>query len=231
MQLDSASILRILKEKGITHLYHANTVKTACSFIQEGGLLSRGAVESRGLVQTPQSSDSDDKFFEVWNDIFLDSSDLHALHGRQNYYGPVLFKFSVDVLSIPNLPPLWITNNNPIYWDRGSRVEERYFQSINQVEKEYMNGAVKEMITLRNTLSPLPFHPYLEEIILDDPDISIDGVNLFKHASAKLANAIKGSHLDMDNVKRVKRKCGYCWCTNNYAKQKTPNDLKLLFTK
>lgn len=67
-----------LLKKNITELFHANTVTTSLSFISEGGLLSRGEVEKRGLKQTSQLSDDDDKLYNIWNDVFFDSCDVYV---------------------------------------------------------------------------------------------------------------------------------------------------------
>ncbi|MFD5020221.1 hypothetical protein ACFWMP_15065 [Paenibacillus sp. NPDC058367] len=229
MELDPIEIMEILKEKGITHLYHANTVQTASSFIKAGGLFSRGAMEDAEYLQTPQSSDELDKQFNVWYDIFLDSSDLHSLFNRQNHYGPVLFKFDVEILSQEGLPPLWVTTTNPIYWDENSKEEERYFQSTQEVNEGYTDTSYRQMITLRNTSSPLLFEPYLEEIILDNPGVRIGDVILKKKASEALAEVIAENDYILKNVKKRMRKCSNCWCKENYLRQRTASELKLAF--
>ncbi len=53
------------------------------------------------LFQTPQLSDEIDKVVDVWNDVFFDSQDLHGYFPRQNLYGPVSFKFSIDLILNP----------------------------------------------------------------------------------------------------------------------------------
>src|SRR4051812_37172943 len=86
---------------GATHLHHANTVETSCTFLEHNGLLSRGYVESNGLSQTAQDSDDIDKKYGIWDKVFLDHVDIHHRGGRvrgANYYGPVLFRFPVDYL-------------------------------------------------------------------------------------------------------------------------------------
>ena len=98
MKLDNLELHNLYKQKDIHFLYHANSVATAITFIKQGGLLSRGAVESKGLYQTPQSSDAIDQVFNVWNDIFLDTIDLHGYFPRQNLYGPISFQFPIDFL-------------------------------------------------------------------------------------------------------------------------------------
>ena len=60
--MTNEEIKSILKEKEVKHLYHANTVATACTFLENGGLLSRGYVEDHDLFQTSQMSDED----EIW---------------------------------------------------------------------------------------------------------------------------------------------------------------------
>jgi hypothetical protein len=229
MELDPRKVLKVLKSKGITHLYHANTVRTACTFIRAGGLLSRGAVEDLGLEQTPQTSDDIDKKFDVWYDVFLDSSDLHTLFNRQNHYGPVLFKFNVDVLTLKDLPPLWVTKNNPIYWDDNSTLEDRYFQSIREFDNGYTNRSYRQMITLRYASSLIPFEPYLEEILLDDPKVKVGGVCLLTEAINALKNAISENEFILNNVERNIRQCYNCWCHSNYLYQRSAHELKLAF--
>ena len=98
MKLDNRKLYELLKDKGVTNLYHANTVATSITFIEEGGLLSREYVENKELYQTLQTSDEIDKLFDVFDDIFLDTTDLHKHFCRQNHYGPVLFQFSLELL-------------------------------------------------------------------------------------------------------------------------------------
>ena len=57
-------LLEVLKNKKVHYLYHANTVVTAITFLENNGLYSRQAVEDKGLFQTPQVSDETDKFLE-----------------------------------------------------------------------------------------------------------------------------------------------------------------------
>lgn len=63
--MTNRNIKHILLEKGVTHLYHANTVATACTFIENNGLLSRGAVDDLGLYQTSQATDGNTFFLAV----------------------------------------------------------------------------------------------------------------------------------------------------------------------
>lgn len=231
MKLNNLDVYNILLDQGIKYLYHANTVATACTYIENGGLLSRGAVEHLNLNQTPQSSDEDDKRFDVWNDIFLDSIDLHGKFPRQNYYGPVLFKFNLDLLKDSNLPELHITKDNPIRWNDDMSTSDKYFQNINEFKKNYKLGSYKEMITLKNTLEILPFNNYLVEIILDNPMVLIENESLREKAKDALNDAIKKSSYDYSKVTKTIRKCNpSCFCKDNYLRQHKTSDLKRLFT-
>ncbi|KLV28945.1 hypothetical protein [Priestia megaterium] len=217
MKLDPIEILRFLRSKNINFLYHANTVFTACTFIQQGGLLSRGAVENYGLNQTPQTSDDLDKKYNVWNDIFFDSSDLHERFNRQNHYGPVLFKFDVEILASPNLPELWITKDNPIRWTPNQTNNDRYFQNIEEIQDIYHLGSYREMITLRFTQNILPFQPYLKEIILDNPGVKDLGLSFGTEAEKILIENIQNKNIN--NIPLTIRDCSNCFCKDNYQKQ------------
>ncbi|RTZ23381.1 hypothetical protein EKN09_09165, partial [Vibrio penaeicida] len=127
MKLDNQELHELLVKKGVTHFHHANSLATAITFIEEEGLLSRGDVEKEDLIQTNQSSDDDDKDFDVWDDIFIDIVDLHGYFPRQNLYGPVLFKFNIDFLLDDDLD-IWVTKNNPIYWNHQLKHSDKYFK-------------------------------------------------------------------------------------------------------
>lgn len=61
MELNASELLTVLKSKGVTELYHANTVQTSCTFLRCGHVMGRGVVEERGLPQTSQQTDDLDK--------------------------------------------------------------------------------------------------------------------------------------------------------------------------
>lgn len=233
MELNPIEVCNHLTSIGITHLYHANTVKTACTFINTGGLLSRGAVEHFGLIQTPQTSDEIDKRYNVWNDIFLDSVDLHGgRFPRQNLYGPVLFKIKLDVFKHPTLPQLWITKDNPTRWYDGQDDGERYINGIEELKRVYSKGSYREMITLRNTQGFLPFDIYLEEIILDDPQLQIRSNDriFYNEAVRALENAIQNTRYNIDNVTITTRTCNHgCYCRENYKKYSVQELSRLFF--
>jgi hypothetical protein len=231
MRLNNQELYDFFLEKEILVLYHANTVKTSITYFQQNGLISRGAVDTLGLLQTEQTSDEADQILNVWNDIFLDSTDLHTLFGRQNYYGPVLFELDINLIQNTDYD-IWITKNNPIYWNVDSSNEERYFQNVEELRTEWDNYDIqKKMITIRNNSTPTLFD-YVRKVIVDDPRVKIaDGkeghIHLFNETFKLIKERIPNNHILKG--KFITRKCDYCWCRDNYLKQVTPIELKRLF--
>ncbi|QRV24427.1 hypothetical protein [Marinomonas foliarum] len=217
MKLDNKELYDLLKRKKVSNFFHANTVATSITFIQEGGLLSRQGIEEQTLYQTPQTSDEIDKLFDVFGDIFLDTTDLHGHFSRQNHYGPVLFRFKLELLLDENLD-IWVTNNNPIHWDRHSEPEENYFQSVKELARKWDDYDIqRKMFTVRKPTSPILFE-YLEEIILDNPKVKIsDDVSLRKESRRALKKATK----EKTQLRELLtwRECGHCFCQDNYLKQ------------
>ncbi|HCM1327573.1 hypothetical protein HJ010_24285 [Vibrio parahaemolyticus] len=217
MKLNNIELYNFFLEKGILNLHHANTVATSISFILSGGLLSRGDIERSTLTQTSQASDGEDKEFDVWDDVFLDTADLHGYFPRQNLYGPVLFKFNIGFLLEDNVD-VWITKDNPMFWNASQSNVERYFQSVDELRTTWdQYDRQKKMITIRKPRRPVLFSS-LEEIIVDDPRIQIYGdIHVFTEMRNALFAATEGFHGLRDKF-RV-RECGYCYCHDNYLRQ------------
>ncbi|SMP10734.1 hypothetical protein [Chryseobacterium profundimaris] len=230
MRLNNHELYDFFVESQILALYHANTVGTTITYLQNGGLLSRGAVETQGLFQTPQSSDAKDKEVNVWNDVFLDTADLHSAFRRENHYGPVLFEFNIELVRDETLE-IWITKNNPIYWNPNTPDNDRYFQSVAEL-RQLWNVIQRQriMITIRNNTSPILFNS-VRRIIVDDPQRSIEEngqeVHLFNHAKNRIDQIIVNNH--PFNGRLDVRRCNGCYCRSNYLRQRDQNDLKRLF--
>ncbi|CAM1362207.1 conserved hypothetical protein [Tenacibaculum litoreum] len=231
MRLNNQILYDFFIEKNIPVLYHANTVKTSLTYFQQNGLLSRGAVEQLGLVQTTQSSDEADQVLNVWNDIFLDSTDLHSFFGRQNYYGPILFELDITFLQNYDCE-IWITKDNPIYWSTDSTDEERYFQNVDELREDWGKyQRQKKMITIRNNSTPILFD-YVRKVIVDDPRVKIpdgngDYIHLFNEAVTLIKELVPDGHILKG--KFITRDCTNCWCRDNYLTQVVQNELKRLF--
>lgn len=231
MKLNNHELYEFLASKGIKKFYHANTVTTALSFINSGGLLSRGGVEAMGLVQTPQSSDEIDKIHGVWSDIFLDTEDLHTRFNRQNFYGPVLFVISTDFLLTENDLDIWITKDNPIYWDENMLLEDKYFVNVKELADKWDSFLAKEnkhriMVTIKKIRTPVLFD-YVLEVIVDNPECSIDDINLATEAKNSLTNSPR--YNEFLAGKTHWRHCSFCFCHSNYLNQLTYDDLATLF--
>jgi len=231
MKLSNIDLYNFLVEKEVLALYHANTVRTSLTYFNQNGLLSRGAVENMGLYQTPQSSDEVDKVLNVWNDVFLDTIDLHSFFPRQNYYGPILFELDIDLIKNDNFE-IWITKNNPINWKKETPDNERYFINIDDLKENWDKiPRQRKMITVRNNQSPILFQ-YIRRIIVDDPRVTIkqgdDKIHVFNQSVKIIKEIISEGH-QLKN-KFITRECkGYCYCTSNYLYQHTESEIKRLF--
>lgn len=186
--MTNETIKHILIEKGITHLYHANTIATASTFLENGGLLSRGYVEDHSLFQTYQKTAESDKKVDVFYDIFFDSVDIHQRISNLNYYGPVVFVYSVNLIDMLPEGYIKITRDNPIRWNSNMAEAEKYFLSEFELKSSLAKGNFAQHITIRHQQEPLSFD-YLENIIIDDP--GIDDTSRFKSAYEHLRNLAK----------------------------------------
>jgi len=233
MRLNNKELYDFFVKKKILALYHANTVSTSITYLQNGGLLSRGAVENKGLFQTPQPrSDDKDKQVNVWNDVFLDTADLHTAFNRENYYGPILFELDRELVKDENFE-IWITKNNPIYWDVNSTIEERYFQNVEELEKLwYTIERQRKMITIRNNDSPILFN-YVRKVFVDDPQyaITIDNkdVILFNSAKNEIIKNLPDNHILKGKFIPRPDCIKWCYCRKNYKTDYNTENLKRLF--
>lgn len=230
MKMNNRKLYDLLVSKGITNFYHANTVATAITFIQQGGLLSRGDVSRLNLYQTSQSSDEKDKEFDVWDDVFIDTVDLHGLFPRQNLYGSVLFKFNLNFLINVNSDlDIWVTKNNPIYWDRNFSINEKYFCDTDELSENWdFYQTQRKMFTIRKASRAVLFES-LESIILDNP-----GVVITKGAidlKVEAVKALKDATEDFPDLRQKLslRKCSNCFCQSNYLNQVPVPELYKLF--
>ncbi|MFD0998671.1 hypothetical protein ACFQ21_05105 [Ohtaekwangia kribbensis] len=226
MKLKTFKLYDLLISKNIHHLHHANTVPTALTFIQQGGLMSRGAVEKKGLYQTSQKSDWLDKRFDIWTDVFLDTLDLHSHFNRQNHYGPVLFKFSIDFL-LKIKSEIWVTKDNPVHWNTRMPQNQKYFRSVLEMKKTWNKyKPEKRIITIRKVLKPILFN-YLDEIVLDEPEILLGQIDLYSTARRLLQRTIKSKGVD---IKVKVRKCNkHCFCRDNYFEDLSNSQLRTSF--
>jgi len=215
MEMKAEDLYEVLKTKGIDSLNHANSVLTSCQFLRSGALISRGTIEKKKWRQTQQKSDVLDKDFGIWNDIFVDSVDIHDRAKCANSYGPVLIKIDSSILKNGHVGNVWVTKSNPIYWDHKS-VEGRWFQSIDEFAKEFIEETFCQMIVFRNYGDKLPIKKYVKEILLDNPVFE----RKLKYDPYSLAYGALRYSLEEGGIEGVpiqKRICkSSCTCTEDY---------------
>lgn len=223
MAISPLQLYNLLKGKGVTHIYHANSLLTSCLFLQNKNLLSRENVSKRGLYQTPQYTDEIDKKVGVWNDIFMDTIDIHKRIKNANKYGPVTFRFSIELLK-DYQGEILITKLNPAYW-QGIEDNKRYFQNIEDLNNNLTIGDFGQMIILRNNDGTIPLSPHLSSIIVDNPKqkVNLHVTDMFSQSVGALKLA---KHIGQVEVDLKIRKCNtFCQCSNEYLNVKILNKM------
>lgn len=216
MDLPSSTVWDVLADKGVEKLHHANSVLTSCQFLRQKALLSRGVVERSGLKQTAQTSDTVDRRYSLWFDVFADGVDIHDRASRINQYGPVVFVLDTEALRDIPTGRIWVTKLNPTKW-KGVPREERWFQSRKDLEDNFVYGTFDQMIVFRHCGGLLPIEDCLKEIIIDDLDQSVGGYDLASTAFGALTLAMSDSGLE---VPIVKRDCvAACTCRRHYTRK------------
>lgn len=218
--MKGTDVYRVLQQIRATHLHHANSVITSCTFLEQGGLLSREFVEKNGLTQTSQSSDKQDKKMDIWNRIFVDHVDIHDRGGRKkgpNQYGPVLFVLDLDILlNLPSGTDVVLTKKNPIYWTEKEPDADKWFQSAEELAKNIHFGDFDKMLMIHTPSGKLPFPKKRVEIILDDPQRKFSsGQDAYEHARKRLTAAAKKGRIEA-NIERRDCQTG-CICLKKYS--------------
>ncbi|SED75988.1 hypothetical protein [Pseudomonas anguilliseptica] len=207
--------LRKLLELGVEELYHANSVLTSCEFLRQGALLSRGSIEALGMRQTPQYSDALDKRYNIWNDVFVDSVDIHARGSMANRYGPVMFVLDTEkLLNDVSSGQLWLTQCNPTKW-AGKSQSARWLADIDDWDDEFDINSFDQMIVFRHMGGHVPLRSALKRIVVDAPeDVEGMGIDLYSYALGSLKHAM---HLGPKTCSVVRRECrAGCGCTATY---------------
>jgi hypothetical protein len=217
MELVASRVFSVLVEKGISELYHANSVITSCQFLRYRTLMSRGTVERMGLSQTSQDSDDDDRRFGLWFDVFTDSVDIHSRARRANIYGPVLFILDIEIIAKTYTGKISVTKLNPIKW-AGKSNSERWFQSIQDLEENFTVGRFDQMIVFRHCGGELPFDKFLKGVEIDDPELTAGHAKIDYFSMAY--GAIRSAMNEWGNKIPVsKRKCSdACSCVRQYQR-------------
>jgi len=218
MGIPSRQVHDILSEKGVTELFHANSVATACHFLRSNSLLSRGTVERLGHFQTSQKSDTLDQRSSLWYDIFVDTVDIHQRAKRANVYGPVTFVMDAMMILKCYTGKIWVTKLNPTKWE-GKSDKERWFQDKEDLKENFMKGQFDQMLVFRHCGGELPFNGYLKHIIIDDPEIKVKSVDFYSLAIGAMWASMPGAE---KRIKIKKRKCSSsCICKTQYDQDRS----------
>lgn len=212
-------IYEVLVARGIARIFHANSVKTSVSQLRLGGLASRQRVEHVRLPQTKQYTDYLDRRLGIWNDIFLDTVDIHSKISDRNKYGPVLFEMSVEMLrNLPAPSRVLITRSNPSKWQVGASEADCYFLTKSDLDKGLVVGDFDHMLVIRTQNGLIPFANFLQRITLDEPR-QINGESA-EHVTAKAA-LLGAAATNGIQVNIVRRNCTNCSCIASYAEKDT----------
>lgn len=223
--MDQEQIVEILKKHDVSRIYHADTVITSLSFLKAGGICSRQYLDRNKLPKTRQYSDCDDQYFNVFNDLFFDSVDIHGRARQYNKYGPVLFVFDLQMLLQENFANrIFITKSTPCYWKTYLECNDRYFTSLDELGRGFKKGDFKQMITCHQV--GFANFKYLQKIILDRPPEKY--IELFRQAYQALFQGIQEAGL---SVSLDVRKCENCKCINQYKNMDEVNLMRLFATK
>jgi hypothetical protein len=223
-ELPAKSIYSLLKEKGVEYLFHANTVCTSKTFIEQNALLSRHFVESNGLAQSPQKSDPEDKKFDVWDHVFLDALDLHKRYSRANHYGPVQFRMKLEMLNSPLIESMYVTKSNPFYWKQHTSLTDRFYSSIEVLKDDYLTGKKLDsriMFTLRSPGRSVKLNKFLDAIGVDNPKLLLgpkfENKTLGEFVNEVIGGALKENHLGhIPLLKRHPNGIAWCRCAADY---------------
>jgi len=240
--LSSKALYGMLKKKGVEYLYHANTVATSLTFIKAKCLLSRHQVNSDGLNQSYQKSDGHDKLHDVWDHIYVDGTDHHTIYSRSNFYGPVLFRFSVDILTSPAFKDIFIMKSNPYYWNKKMTLEDKFYLNIDDVNRDYMTGKRLDsqiMFTFRNPKRELKLNKFLHSIYIDEPSVLIKLRSGGEMLAGSYIRTVIGDSLDGNGLshipllKRHENPLSFCKCAAQYTYMYNfePDEFKRRFSR
>lgn len=219
--MQGTEVYNVLKGIRATHLHHANSVTTSCTFLEQRALASRGFVEDHNLMQTVQSSDQLDKKYGIWHRIFVDHVDIHYRGGRKkgpNQYGPVLFVLDLDILStLPAGSTVRVTKSNPVHWYDNQPDSERYFQTVEELTANIHLGDFDKMLVIQTPSDKLDFPNRRARIVLDEPERKLSsGDDAYDYAEARLKSAAKTGRVQASISPHVCQ--DGCICVETYAR-------------
>ncbi|WP_175836808.1 hypothetical protein [Burkholderia anthina] len=213
--MDANLLHTILAERAARRLYHANSVSTSLSLIRLGGLASRQRVEQANLPQTYQYTDPTDRALGIWNDVFLDTVDIHQRIRNVNHYGPVLFEFDLDILrEVDSDADARVSKSNPSKWSVDTPEATRYFTDASELRQGLSIGTFDQMLMLSTATGHIPFGGSLLRVVVDDPAAGTAASEWHVAATEAISGELTAAGLQ---VPVVRRECFACRCVNTYA--------------
>ncbi len=150
--LPSAEIIEILKGKGLLNLYHANTVLTSNTFMENGHLLSREYVEANALLQTPQYPVARLLEFQVvhitkrnpskWSDgdvdasrYYMSSEEFRLGYSRGDFDSMLILPEIERIRLLGNLDHVYFDNPNLIWNDTKTDLCDEAIETLKTAAK------------------------------------------------------------------------------------------------
>lgn len=146
-----------------------------------------------------------------------------------------MFKFDLKLLTVPSFSKIYITKDNPTNWYSKPKLTDRYYDSLDDFEKDYRNsGKIKDgqiMFTFKKSSKALKLNKFCKEIIVDNPYIfSTDKSKSLGHITYdKVSNELKNNRLSHIKVtlRHYDETLPFCWCVKNYGQMKLLNKTEL----
>ncbi len=222
--------LEELLKRDSKFLYHANSVETSISYLRYGSVFSREKCVEYKFPQSSQWSDKLDQKYGIWNDIFINFSDLHQNFKKPNSYGPILFCFNINRLFdylLKNGSNLGITKINPNRWEEQHQDVDKWLSNFEGVfindkqhkDKKYTFGWSDIVVSCENGSLPLSV---VDRIIIDEHPTN---VLFYAQTKSIFENCISGHNLDIPIYRR--RFCNKeCLCKNIHYIENKIEDFK-----
>jgi hypothetical protein len=241
-EIPSKALFEMLTKKGVTYLYHANTVATSLSFFSAGALISRHEAETNGLQQSFQKSDGHDKKHDVWDFVYLDGTDHHRIYSQSNFYGPVLFRMKLEMLNSPKFPTVFIMKYNPMNWNDKMTLEDKFYKTIEEADAEYLTKKKLDSQTMFTFKSPgrtIDLKEFLDSVGIDEPSFKVklrsgEEIDLAVYIRKVIQKGMDDNGLG--EIKLLRRNHTFfkgciCWGQYNYMYKFDKNEFRRRFDR
>jgi hypothetical protein len=123
---------------------------------------------------------------------------------------------------------VWITKNNPIYWNKNLSGGDKYFVSVDELKKDWeLYQRQQKMVTIKNQINPTLFN-FVTKVKIDDPKVVVGEQVLFNESIKGIKIAITKNNL-LKNKFSTRGCASNCYCQSNYLHTVHPADLERLF--